>query len=246
VTKDRNRCLSTDTVVDASLVTSVPIYLTLDLYNSVQVSDSGPQGSILTHVNDPIPTLGSLGSAVHLSSTTGTGATKAYSEATVVFTPAGTLQWITMNTMGIYSSNAGRSGNCGVQVVTGTYKGSQLCLNDSSLAGTGTTTFPIGAECSPGSCTAGRGLVSLVGWKQAVTNTVTSGCVDDTSGSISNNIYVGGNCTKDPLVGSITYTIVRVVDPSNIMGVCTSGYVTGQTGTCAGGTTFGIQTDGYN
>jgi hypothetical protein len=97
----------------------------------------------------------------------------------------------------------------------------------------------------------GKGLISLPGWKQAVNNTVASTCSDDTTGSLGGYSYTGGNCAvSGKSIGALTYSIVRIADPNNILGTCTSSFITGQTSSCAASgataTTFMTQSDGYN
>lgn len=247
VTKDASRCVSGDTIIDANAASGVTVFLMMDLYNSVGIGDS--EGA-LSFTGYPIASIGSVGAAIHLSYTAGSGSTKVYSEATLFLNSSGSLTWAALNTLSGDDSITGRGGFCTVAISSGPSKGANICLTSTSTTGTGTMSFPVGATCEGGTCTAGNGLLTITGWKQSVGNTASSSCSDDTNGELAGFTYAGGNCGGSRPIGSISYSIIRVVDPNNILGTCTGSYVTGQTGSCAAGggvgTTFGIQSDGYN
>lgn len=212
-------CESTDIVVDPASTTP-NIVVMLDMYHSVGVDANN--GSLDNHIPVyPYATIGFPGAAIHMRANSGTN----YNNLSMLFARDGSM---------LYAASFGQHGSAcngnGFVSVTSAPAGAYVNAYGptavmTSDATAGTASFVAGG-CSGSTCTS-SGLNVITNWKQAVTNTTNVTCSADTTGSLGYT-YTGGAGG-----GTVSYTIARVVDPSNIFGICTSSFISGSTGSCA-------------
>ncbi len=228
---------------DAQL--TLRLYLMTDLYNSVEVDPStlavrwGP--SIHATVGEP-------GAALHLTATDGQRNT---ADVGFLFAPDSSLIWAQ------YSKTDGAA-----------YPG--MCAGQSSVyltAQPATASFDIPGICPIGLFDAAQGMVigpilggpcldesdstqcvvvgdnRTTGLLQGVDRTAQLTCIPDSQGPFEAMGYAYRTSPQFAGDGSsVPLTIARIVDPGNLLGTCTSGFVEGHSGTCA---KTGNGADGY-
>lgn len=233
------KCATGDTFV--STATAPQITLMMDLYDSLVVDATDLQVAFSGY---PIAVLGGSGAAIHLMGSYPGITGGVIVDATLMFSPTKQLLWTSLFSAG---HDAGmRVGFNGVLVtggpsgVTIPTKGTIMAISSFDST-TGAASFPLSSECEQASCSS-RGLVTLDNVLQAVGSTVNFACAADTTGGLGFT-YTGGSCPSVN-TGQYAYKVKRIIDPSNIFGICTSGFVAGTTGTCAD--PADSVADGYN
>ncbi|MGZ3688278.1 MAG: hypothetical protein ACXVBW_08255 [Bdellovibrionota bacterium] len=238
IDSSQSNCKSTDTFVNSA---SVALYLMMDLYNSVPVD--GSVGALDNHaVTLPIVTIGKPGAAIHMSSNGSLNGSNG-TELSFVFDSNGKLINIPISNTSAATSfctgngNAGNvtAGPSGVTIPTADASGSNMMfVATTTSAGTGTIQY-VAAGPNPGQSGGTRGIQNVTGWKQSVDQTVSIQCIADSAGTPAGLGYTYPTGTGSA-GGTTTLTIVRIVDPGNVLGTCTSsspGYVSGSSGVCA-------------
>jgi hypothetical protein len=238
---------SKDSTTPPSGITTLQIYLMVDLYDSVAI-DSGT-GQIAAAPNVAI-VAGKPGAAIHLGKSSSSGT----ANASLLFGPDKKL----------------------LTVVVGQYPGGssgyipEICSGQNNPYVTGgpsdapikTGIVPVGAfditansgkgkiqSAAVGSCMdesncLSQGMNVFQNFLQAVGNQATGLCIADSAATPpylgytypSGSGYTGGNPAQN-------LDIIRIVDPTNLFGICTASYVTGHTGSCS---SVNAGTDGYN
>ena len=213
----------------------VGLYLVMDLYNSVNID--GVLGALDDHAYTlPILLIGKPGAAIHMT-TNGPGA-----ELSFIFDAQGVLMAAQSNASGAGSFCTGNgyasdvtAGPSGVTIPTAGPSGhNQMMVSSTDSTGTGKIRY-VAAGPNPSAAGGQRGIQVVTGWKQPVDQTVTIQCVADsavTPAGLGFTYPYGTGSAGAP----VTATIVRIIDPANILGTCTSGspgLVAGSSGVCA-------------
>jgi hypothetical protein len=193
----------------------------MDLYHAIRV-DASDLSAYFSNAY-PVILYGDVGASVHLANT---GTTPA--DIGLLFASDKSIQAIYGN-----SANSVQYPNGFAAVTTTSVPTDYPTISGMAFVGsvtatsTGTASFPM----TSGSDGKSRGLIGLTGYIAAVDSTVSGTCTDDTTGTLTNSsgtfAWTGTTCTGGSNGGSgvsstFNYLVERIVDPSNILGVCTS------------------------
>jgi len=237
-------CKSGDKVLGTGNAPLPNLYVMMDLYNSVAVDASNM--ALAINNTYPVPMLGQPGAAIHLQNSNG-------AEWMAIFGSDKSL----LATRGFWSSSSTNGAPTGGNYVTATAAPSGQSINSygpttiSSYDATSDVLKTPMGDC-PGSTCTSSGLLTLTG--TATTNagsTITASCSSDATGALGYS-YTGANCFGHGQAVTVpTYTVVRIVDPNNLFGHCSSsspGYVTGSGttgGTCVTSSASGFPGNYY-
>ena len=206
---------------------SFKVNLMLDLYDSVTM-DGSSSGLNVTQISNVIPVVGDPGAAIHLTkhvSLTGTF------NASMLFGADKKLLTLFISQIGSGTSGTPLTHSCrGSDLVAIT--GASVNNPYSFLSSVSTTAntnkgqlmAPIANACqTPATCNS-VGTEQIDNFIQTAGNNATIQCVaDSATAPLATNVfgmpYVGG---AGATAGSDTADIVRIVDPGNVFGVCTT------------------------
>jgi len=178
-------------------------------------------------------TLGKPGAAVHLGKWNGSGAT----DVSLIFSNDKTL----LSAVSSEYPGSHSVGFCGSPQTPGI---NFITFFDDA---TGKVAYPATAACPDSSNCSPSGFNVFTNVIQSIGNTTSVSCVDSADVSVPQFLkeytYQGGVGSGE--IGTQTFAIQRIVDPTNLFGVCTAmstGAVSGKPGVCA---FAGSDADGY-
>lgn len=231
--------------VDADV--TLQIYLLTDLYNSVDIE---PYSLAVNSVPSIHVTVGRPGAAVHLTATDGVRNT---ADVGFLFGPDKSLMWADYSKTDDSAYPGMCNGQSSVYLTAQPPSSSFQLPNvypvgefDPLLSG-GAVIGPIlGGECEdtsdPNQCQV-IGDNETTGILQSVDEQAQLTCIPDSQGPFEAMGYQYRTASRTGGDGSsVALTISRIVDPSHLLGTCTSHFVSGSTGTCS---KSGNGVDGY-
>lgn len=215
----------------------------MDMLNGVIVN--ADTGEVTTAPAVKI-TLGKPGAAIHLGKWDGGGAT----DVSLIFGNDGTL--LSANATEYPGTHAAGHCNGGSTAsVTAVPSGSPLATGINFItyidSSTGLVAYPATASCSDSSNCTPMGFNIFTNVLQEVGQTTTVSCVDSSDGSVPQYLkdFTYQGTVGSGEAGTPSFEIKRIVDPTNLFGICTSssaGYISGTTSVC---TYTGSDSDGY-
>jgi hypothetical protein len=229
---------------------SFQIHLMLDLFNSVVVDKD--TGQITSLANFGV-VVGRPGAAIHMYS----ASTNGVSDVSMLFGPDKSL--LTAYVSGFPGSSTGTWGNNFTHLCQGSNNAAITAapanapvssgivffniFDSSANSGLGKLQVPATSSCMDASSCNSNGVNVFNNFLQGVNNNATGNCLADSAATPAylGYTYTGGSGNSSS--GTDTLPIVRIVDPGNLFNICTSNFVSGSTGSCAG---TGLESDGYN
>lgn len=233
------------TTPDTGKVT-LQLFLMVDLYDALAVdSDTGQ----IAGAPNVLAVVGKPGAAIHLNKSTSSGTTN----VSMLFSSATNLLTVTVGqypggTTGYTPEICTGQSNT---AITGAPSGAPISsgivffniYDRTANSNKGKSQSPTVGSCMDESSCNSVGVNVFENFLQSVGNNATGLCIADSAATppYLGYTYTGGSGSG--LSTPATIEIKRIVDPSNLFGICTSGYVSGRTGTCS---TVNTGTDGYN
>ncbi|MGE0632514.1 MAG: hypothetical protein AB7O96_08910 [Pseudobdellovibrionaceae bacterium] len=230
--------------LESGAAVSLQLSFLMDMLNSVIVN--ADDGEVTTAPAVRV-TLGKPGAALHLGNWDAGGAT----DVSLIFSNDKTLLSV-MSTEYPGSHSPGFCDGQSSAAVTAVPAGSPLPTGvifiTHSDDSTGKVAYPSTSACPDASNCTPSGFNVFANVLQEVAQTTTVNCLASSDGSVPQYLkdftYVGTPGSGEA-GGPVTMAIQRIVDPTNLFGICTSssvGYMTGKTGVC---TYAGADADGY-